>query len=80
MNRMKRAGPKTDPRSRSRKNLTWECNVCGKSLMNRRKMAGPKTDPSGTPGVTGTLSEEIPSRTTTPDLLLRKASIPQFCE
>ena len=43
--------------------------------MNRRKRAGPKTDPSGTPGVTGTLSDEIPSRTTTTDLLLRKASI-----
>ena len=33
--------------------------------MFRSKMAGPKTDPRGTLDVTGTLSEEVPSRTTT---------------
>ena len=43
--------------------------------MYRRKRAGPKIDPCGTPDVTGTLSEEVPSRTTTRDLLLRKSSI-----
>ena len=59
----------------SAKSLTWESIVSGKSLMYRRKRAGPKTDPRGTPDVTGTLSEEVPSRTTTWDLLLRKASI-----
>ena len=43
--------------------------------MYSRKRAGPKTDPCGTPDVTGTLSDEVPSRTTICDLLLRKASI-----
>ena len=43
--------------------------------MYSRKRAGPRTDPCGTPDVTGTLSEEVPSRTTICDLLLRKASI-----
>ena len=33
--------------------------------MYRRKRAGPKTDPCSTPDVTGTLSEEVPSITTT---------------
>ena len=37
----------------------------GRSLMYSRKRAGgPETDPCGTPDVTGTLSEEVPSRTT----------------
>ena len=32
--------------------------------MYSRKRAGPKTDPCGTTDVTGTLSDEVPSRTT----------------
>ena len=43
--------------------------------MYSRKRAGPRTDPCGTPDVTGTLSDEVPSRTNICDLLLRKASI-----
>ena len=39
--------------------------VSGRSLMDRRKRAEPNTDPCGTPDETGTLSEEVPSRTTT---------------
>ena len=46
--------------------------------MYRMKRAGPKTDHCGTPDVTGTLSEEVPSRTTAWDLLLRKT--PLHCE
>ena len=36
----------------------------GRSLIYSRKRAGPKTGPCGTPDVTGTLFEEVPSRTT----------------
>ena len=43
--------------------------------MYSRKRAGPRTDHCGTPHVTGTLSEEVPSRATICDLLPRKASI-----
>ena len=48
----------------SAKSVTWESIVSERSLMYSRKRAGPKTDPCGTPDVTGTLSEEVPSRTT----------------
>ena len=40
--------------------------------MYSRKRAGPRTDPCGTPDVTGTLSEEVPSRTTICDLLMSR--------
>ena len=59
----------------SAKSLTWESIESGRSLMYSRKRARPRTDPCGTPHVTGTLSEEVPSRKTICDLLLRKASI-----
>ena len=50
--------------------------------MYRRKRAGPKTDPCGTPDVTGTLSEEVPSRTTRPYLrsAAQKGLNPLHCE
>ncbi|KAH3859817.1 hypothetical protein DPMN_102638 [Dreissena polymorpha] len=56
----------------SAKRRTWDVTREGRSFMYRRKRRGPRTDPWGTPEVTGTWSDLVPSTTTDWDLPIRK--------
>ena len=47
----------------SAKSLTWDWMSRGRSFMYSKKRSGPGTEPCGMPELTGTASEDSPSRT-----------------
>ena len=48
----------------SAKSLTWDWMSWGRLFMYSKKRSGPRTEPCGTPELTGTSSEDSPSKTT----------------
>ena len=64
----------------SAKSLTWLLTFSGRSFMYAKKRICPRTDPWGTPDVTGTSSEQSPSRTAVCDLPLRNDLVKSLAE